>query len=348
MVPVGGECEEVRVPDLAEGWTRIEPGGDTICARGTPYAFWVRKGTVNKLVLYFMGGGACWNASTCALAGGVFFDTVSPEPEPGFISGIFELDNPENPFKDWYIVFMPYCTGDIHWGDNVVTYPATEGTEEVTIHHKGRVNATAAGDWVNENFNGPDFIFVSGCSAGSYGSALAAALARENYPAAQMAQLGDSGAGVVSDEFLNESFPMWKAYDNRPDWIPELADAALEDLSLAKVYTYLANHYPDDTYAQYNTLNDGTQAVFYQYMGGNPDDWGARMDASVKEIADNADNFRYYTAWGTEHCIMNANRFYTYQVNGVRFRDWVNDLANGVDVENVRCTDCETEELYAP
>lgn len=39
--------------------------GDTICARGTSYAFFFRRGTVNKLVVEFEGGGACWDKETC-------------------------------------------------------------------------------------------------------------------------------------------------------------------------------------------------------------------------------------------------------------------------------------------
>ena len=31
-------------------------------------------------------------------------------------SGVFDLDNPDNPVRDWTMVFMPYCTGDVHAG----------------------------------------------------------------------------------------------------------------------------------------------------------------------------------------------------------------------------------------
>ena len=55
--------------------------GDTVCARGTPYAFYFRRGagTIgagSKLVVEFEGGGACWNARTCGIAGGTFKETV--------------------------------------------------------------------------------------------------------------------------------------------------------------------------------------------------------------------------------------------------------------------------------
>jgi hypothetical protein len=40
--------------------------------------------------------------------------------------------------------------------------------------------------------------------------------------------------------------------------------------------------------------------------------------------------------------------FYTYQVDGVRVRDWVADIADGTPVDNVACTDCDEPELYEP
>src|SRR5262245_33307519 len=48
-----------RVPLLESEWMAIEPGGDTTCARGDEFRFFVRGGTLNKLVIVFDGGGAC-------------------------------------------------------------------------------------------------------------------------------------------------------------------------------------------------------------------------------------------------------------------------------------------------
>src|SRR4029079_15508250 len=55
---------------LSPGWNEMNPGGATTCALGAPYAFWVRPGTVNRLVIDFQGGGTCWDASTVGLTVG--------------------------------------------------------------------------------------------------------------------------------------------------------------------------------------------------------------------------------------------------------------------------------------
>src|SRR5262249_60953524 len=40
---------------------------DPKCVDGSPYKFFARRGTVNKLVMYYQGGGACWEQTTCSL-----------------------------------------------------------------------------------------------------------------------------------------------------------------------------------------------------------------------------------------------------------------------------------------
>ena len=50
--------------ELRSGWNLLRPGGDTICAQGGEYAFSVRPGARDKLLIWLEGGGACWNAGT--------------------------------------------------------------------------------------------------------------------------------------------------------------------------------------------------------------------------------------------------------------------------------------------
>jgi hypothetical protein len=56
------------------------------------------------------------------------------------------LHQPENPFLDYNIVFVPYCTGDFHLGDRVVTWNV-DGGGRATMRFKGAANARAALNW---------------------------------------------------------------------------------------------------------------------------------------------------------------------------------------------------------
>jgi hypothetical protein len=328
------------VPDLAAGWTKIEPGGDTTCSQGTPYYYWVHPGTVNRLVVYFSGGGACWNDFTCSNPASYYNDTADDSGDPDQAAGIFDLDNPDNPFKDWFFVFIPYCTADIHWGDNTQTY--TIGGEETTVYHKGFVNVSTVLDWIETNFEEPEKIFVSGCSAGSYGSAMGAPYIHELYPDAPLYQLGDAGAGVITDDFFASGFPNWGAVANIPDWIPAL-DIPWTEITMAKWYIALANYYSEDRWSQYNTAHDVDQVFFYGAMGGTAADWSDLMLASIQEIQTSASAFHAYTAPGEIHCITGDDIFYTREVEGVKFHEWVDDMVNDQPWDDVMCTDCETD-----
>jgi hypothetical protein len=340
VIALGGAAP--RTPILAAGWTKIEPGGDTICSLGTPYAFYVHPGTVNRLLVYFEGGGACWNDFTCSDPD-TYFDSAVDDTGPEHLylaGGIGDLDNPDNPFKDWFLVFVSYCTADVHWGDNTQTY--TIGGEETTVYHKGFVNVSAVLDWIETNFEEPEKILVTGRSGGSYGSILGAAYIQTLYPDAPVYQLGDSGSGVITDDFLQNSFQNWGAAQNLPDWIPAL-QVPPTDLTMAKIYIAIADYYSSDRWSQYNTAHDVDQIFYYAAMGGSAADWSDLMLASLQEIQDGAPNFRSYTAPGEIHGITNIDIFYTREVEGIKFRDWVDDMVNDEAWDDVMCTDCETD-----
>ena len=335
------------LPALAAGWTKIEPGGATTCSRDTPYAFWVHPGTVNRLLVNFEGGGGCWNAATCRPGSTFFDDSVTDYDNPAYAEGIFDLANPANPFKDYYIVHIPYCTGDVHWGNNVYTY--TDSVGAVTIHHKGFVNDSAVLDWVYAHFAAPESIFVTGCSAGSIGSILFAPYLIHHYPQARVAQLGDSEAYVFHRPVDLQS--EWRAHDNFPAWIPGLRDIAPGQFTMAQFYATVAQFYPDYIFSQYNTAHDAVQQRYFYALAAAtpvPLTWEEALEASLREIQAQAPNFRSYVAGGDDHCITPRAEFYTRQVAGRLFRDWVADLTAGNDVPSVHCTACAAPEYRSP
>src|SRR5215210_4000630 len=59
-----GGAGGASIEDLPPGWTTFAPGGETRCARGTPFKYFVRRGSVNRVIIDFRGGGACWDYFT--------------------------------------------------------------------------------------------------------------------------------------------------------------------------------------------------------------------------------------------------------------------------------------------
>ncbi len=361
---------EPRVPELmADTWNEFSPGGETTCADGSQYKYYAYPGTENKLVVDFQGGGACWNDGTCSLPidepndFGVYNSRVFGEPTP---LGIYDKTNPDNPVGDWYHAYIPYCTADIHIGNSTQTYTNTTSGEEITVQHKGQVNAQAVLNWVFEEFEAPETIFVTGCSAGAYGSIAYTPQIQERYPDAEVYQMGDCGAGVTPEAFFEgeDGVSRWNTESVLTELIPELdLSGGLNATFLTNIYETVGETYPESVVSQYNSAFDGIQIYFYALQQGasfqpSPEEleratreWTAGLDASLGAIAEGTDNFYFYTSLldnddslenGTTHCIIGRPEFYEYPDNGdgsisTPFVSWVDDLVNGRtdELENV-------------
>lgn len=308
----------------AQGWNVIMPEGDTLCARGTPYAFFNRPANPDKLLIYFQGGGACWNAETCAPGAGLFDDTVDPAEAGNYVSGIFNQQDGSNPLADYSVVVIPYCTGDWHMGARTVAY---EDTGE--IHHNGYANATAALNWTYANYPRVSEVVISGCSAGAYGSIYHAPSILRRYQGARAAQVGDAAVGLAGS--IWGGFGVWGAGDHA-------GIRATPDNFVNALYERAARAYPRAHFAQYTTVTDNQQIRYYQLMNP-PISFTQGMDASLERLR-RLSNFRAYIAPGGEHCITPSDRFYGEQVGDVRFRDWFASWVSGGDAPNVRCVEC--------
>lgn len=335
--------------------------GETLtprCAFDTPYAFFARRGSVNKLLIYYQGGGACWNSTTCGFL--QTFDpsvnvTGSDNPNNGPSSGFADPNNPANPFRDWHILFVPYCTGDLHFGDAEPTYP---GSPDVHILHRGYHNARSAEKWAREHFVNPSEIFVTGTSAGAYGALFNSPLHHFVWPASRFSVLADAGNGVITSDFLLNEFPNWNFTAHIPAPIPGIA-AALSGGGLPAYVEAVANFFPQTTWAHYTTAYDGGQfgqTGFYHVML-NPTNvfvwpnwwnttcaWNQAMVQQAQATYTAAPlNYRYYIGAGSRHGVFHLNKVYSEQSGGesMTVADWVQAmLTRSPSWVNVTCTDC--------
>lgn len=312
-------------------WNQIALGGETTCGHGAPYSFYYRESPGEDLLINFQGGGMCWNAQTCNVSTTTFDDSINPgDPSDNpalYPVGITDFSNPENPFINYDMVYVNYCTGDMHTGNTVVGYDF-EGNWFET-RHKGVVNVSAVLNWVYANFPNPDSVFVTGCSAGSVGAAYWANNIMGQYRAERVALLGDSGGGWRG--IPGSTWNLWGTNYN---------GATGNSLNIPAFYTGAARNFPNNRVAQYNTAWDETQS-FFHFVGFSGVEYREGLRQNVRDIANRARNFRSYTQGGDLHCILPRAEFYSYAVNGVRFRDWIADLAAGRPLNNVACTNCD-------
>lgn len=343
-------------------WTELRPRGGTECSRGAPYAFFFRRAAAadnpdNNLVVEFEGGGGCWSASTCSVAGSTFKEDVAftrsaflKREGRGMDTGIRDHENEENPVKGWHHLYVPYCSGDLHWGDAIVQYSPT-----LRIRHKGAVNAASAVAWVASQVPTPAKTLTTGCSAGGYASIMWAAHIFRMFPDAHNVHFADSAAGVVTPAFMTESFGNWNASGILPYWAFGLdapSELDVSTLRIPDVFQAVSATYPRGRMSSFSSHWDWNQAFFRLVMlhdeattptPQDKRDWAseaAPLDARISSESAQASTWRHS---GDNHCVIPYDRFYAAEVGGVRLVDWLADLIRGDD--HVDSVDCETHPL---
>lgn len=333
-----------REIEFHNGWTQIFPGGNTTCARGEEFSFFYRAGSSDAVVIDFVGGGACWSFATCNKGTAFFVDSVDRiknRVEQNGLNGIYDHTNRENPLKDWSHVVIPYCTGDLHWGDKVQTY--SKGNQTVTIFHKGAVNAERVLEWTFQKF-APQRILVTGTSAGGYASIYWLPYIQERAKNASIVQFSDGAAGIVMKESFAEILRAWNVEAHAATWIPNLnpANVLWNELSLVDLYTEIGRYYPTIMLSQFNTHLDAVQMIFYYAMGArDPEDWSRQALESMNDISQNISNFQYFYAPGEFHTILPENLFYTLSVDSVKLIDWLQTMLERANMGNIVCRECD-------
>jgi hypothetical protein len=270
-------------------------------------------GAPDRLLVFFQGGGGCWDYRSVTGA------------------GVLDLDHPRNPFRGWSVLFVPSCTGDVYAGDATATY--RDGGRAVTVHHRGHVNAVAALEWMFRRVPEARQVFVAGCSAGSIGSILHAPRVIRQYPGARVAQLGDSLGYLFSQPTDLRS--LWGAGRRLPDWVPGVRAIPRDRFTMPRFYQAVAGRYPGARFAQVNFRDDLVQRRFHEAAGGAPERFGEALAGNLAAIRAGSPNFRSCLLEGSAHCALPGPEFYTLQSGGVGLRDWVADLAAGRPVANL-------------
>ncbi len=135
-----------------------------------------RKGSENKVVVYFFGGGVSITPETSE--GGTKFYATNMMAQDFVALGGIGSTAEDNPFKDWSFIVIPYATGDFHAGTG--TY---EGKK--TVYHTGYTNYSAYVEQVKQYLGEPDTLLVTGFSAGGFATSLLADDVIDRFPSAE-------------------------------------------------------------------------------------------------------------------------------------------------------------------
>lgn len=312
------------------------------------FQFYFKPGKTDKLVVYFNGGGACWDDATCVASLALaavpgarpsYNPSILQANSPEGAGGIFDDNNNKNPFKNWSKVFIPYCSGDLHIGSNVVDYSDVDGSvtgypgATVKVKHHGFDNFMAVREWLKNNLDNKEGkgkkvkeLLVTGSSAGGYGATLNFPYLKSAFPYARAALFADASQAIVTEGFIDDVFTLGKTWNIEQTLSPVFYDTfgAFNAYGFnTQIFGLLTQTFPDSRFAQYTTAYDAVQVQFLKIMrqidAGNNDpslwgltnddtsyflEWNFRMENSLADLSANTDNYQYYIGAGSIHTIL--------------------------------------------
>lgn len=317
-------------------WTWVPVAGST-CMDGSETGFGVNLGTINKLVIYMEGGGACFNTFTCSGVAhqdgfdGADLDAVTAEYGR---RGLFNREDPDNPFREWSFVFMPYCSGDIFAGSNP---DGLGGRAFVGYQNVGR--------WLEvivPGFADATQVVLSGSSAGGFGSMWNFDRVQTAFGDTPVTLLDDSGP-AMGDDYLAPCLQQivrdtWGLNATLP--ADCTACTGTDGGGLVNAVPYLASKYPDRRFGLISSTRDGVIRLFYGWGYPSCESPTGNLPEAIFEdgltnlrdvvLADHP-NFRVYTIDSGIHVWLLDTTMSVTESGGTNLSDWVSDLVNGAD-----------------
>jgi hypothetical protein len=260
---VPDESAPVPTRSLPGLWQKVELPG-TVCGNGSQYKFFVNySDKSNNVIVNLEPGGACWDYGSCAGDGGLR-GAANPNgiPDDHMTKLKWEFLPPHrrdatNPLADWNMVFLPYCTGDLHTGNRQASYPNPDPSgAPLVFEHRGHDNVMRAIEWLRLMFPSIPRLLISGCSAGGTGSLVNYHFFRKGLPNAQCGYLLDDSGPIFPShgnsgplhEKVRESWNLDPLIDEASKDFPWLAPDAIKE-NLGLISTALADKYPRDRLA---------------------------------------------------------------------------------------------------
>ncbi len=327
----------ITAPDGQWTWIPI-PGA--VCRDGSATGIGVRlSATSSKAFIYLEGGGACFNAETCAIALGAF-GQAEFSAWAGTVgqTGIFDATQTVNPVHDWSAVYVPYCSGDVHAGDVTgANVPGAGSPQDQDF--VGYANMGLYLQQIVPTFKGASTVLLTGISAGGFGAALNYDRVASAFCPLPVTLLDDSGP-PMSDTYLAPCLQQeWRQLWNLAATLPSGCKGCTEPNGggIVNYVTYLGDRWPQANMGLISSTHDAVISTFY---GFGADDCtastplsGATYEAGLDDLREN-----YLSTsgkWGTyyidsiNHTWLLGPGFYTTSVNGVPLTMWIEELLAG-------------------
>ena len=257
----------LRYPELKENptigkWYRVS-SKEMKDSEGHGYHAFFKKGSADKVMIYFAGGGVSVNEET---ARDDTYNTRMVWPDllanTTMNMGGLASDVKDGPFSDWSLILFPYATGDFHAGTGAFHYTDKDGKEKI-LYHNGYVNYTAAMRLILEKagIENADTVLVTGYSAGGWGAALLADDIYTNcFPHAANKNVFVDSSMALFDDWHDVAVNVWQAPK-------EISDKLVSDNCTMDCLRALREKYGETIHLLYCTsTRDGDLAKVQNYF----------------------------------------------------------------------------------
>jgi len=341
-VEYGTDITEIQSFEQTEPytWNKVDMGDSCQCSDGSDYWIYTKKGHSDNLIIHFQGGGACWDESSCVRPLGItnikgfYLPRIFEWMFKAFFShGIMNNNLETNPFKNWNIVFIPYCTADLHIGNAENIYTDIDGND-IVVKHNGRTNARSALNWIRNNIKDPRKVFITGESAGGYGSIFWTPEIVNLFQNSRFYQLSD--CSFEKSQALSDAVLLWNAETEKvlgfKTYIDIINGALLQysDNLLKNTDIIFFQSYSrfDEIALRFDAVVNNRDTENPQYMHL----WSNEMLAAVKKNSDSLNNYFFYiTDWNQEkngktpHTFLLFNPFYECIEDEVYYSEWLKE-----------------------
>ena len=289
-----------------EGWTNYYfSREDCRCLYDGEYFVSLQKAYPDSknLMISLQGGGASWPGLE---------ESKEEVYEEDVFTAEFTTELALRMDQEWNQVVIPYCDGSIYMGDLAADY---DEDGHVDHWHWGFRASSAGVALAVKNFPELRNIFITGCSAGGYGSIIVTRIIQYHYPEAHIFVLNESGPGLFHPQDRETWNTIKKAW-NLDQLLPE--DCEKCDGELIYLYEDLLEQNRNLKIGLYCSYEDFVIAEEYLKMA--PESFRSLLLSASGYLNEKyPDQFKRFFIKGDSHCVENRN----YQIDGTIYWDWV-------------------------
>ena len=340
----GGQAGMPITGLVPQSWNWV-PFANAYCRDGSTTGIGVNPNPAStQLMIFLEGGGACFNSLTCSLNPQSFndsdFATFASDANVGGGAGIFNRNDAANPVRDWNFVYVPYCTGDVHSGNNPNgSIPSLSAQKFV-----GYANMGLYLQRLVPTFSNVTQVLLTGMSAGGFGAAANYLQVAKSFGNLPVYLIDDSGPLMDSPcvpDCLAQIFVQTWGLDQTI-----LADCGSDCSGTSHVLIDFMKHsvstYPAAPMGLIDSTGDAVVSWFYGFGGSDCTEAAALTESTFAgclqdmrtELAGDS-NFGTFVFSGTDHTTLQTAATFDSRTSGtVTLTSWIAQLLGG-SVTNV-------------